>query len=72
MNMMEGMVKVRVRLKRSQYTGHLNKWICTIHGEKREVTMQNVEWWCISPEDATHSFKVSEIESFTVMGQYPN
>lgn len=64
-------IKVRVKLRQRQYTGVMNKWICTIHGEKREVTMRDVEWYCINVEDAVHSFKVSEIESFSIVGEYP-
>jgi hypothetical protein len=63
-------IKVRVRLRKCQYTGVMNKWICTIHGEKREVTMQDVEWYCMNVEDAVHSFKGNEIESFSIVGQY--
>ena len=63
-------VKVKLR-KQGQYTGVMNKWICTIHGEKREVTMRDVEWYCMNVEDAVHSFKESEIESFSIIGQYP-
>ena len=63
-------IKVRVKLRPGQYTGMLNKWICTINGEKREVTMQYVEWYCMSPESAVYSFKISEIESFTIEGNY--
>ena len=63
-------IKVRVKLRQGQYTGVMNKWICTIHGEKREVTMRDVEWCCMNVEDAVHSFKESEIESFTIVGQY--
>lgn len=64
-------IKVRVRLRRGQYSGVMNKWICTIHGEKREVTMQDVEWYCMNLEDALHSFKESEIESFSLDWQHP-
>ena len=63
-------IKVRVKLRQGQYTGVMNKWICTIHGEKREVTMRDVEWDCMNVEDAVHSFKESEIESFSIIGQY--
>jgi transcriptional regulator NrdR family protein len=63
-------IKVRVKLRQGQYTGVMNKWICTIHGEKREVTMRDVEWYCMNVEDAVHSFKESEIESFSIVGQY--
>jgi hypothetical protein len=63
-------IKVRVTLRKGQYTGVMNKWICTIHGEKREVTMRDVEWYCMNVEDAVHSFKESEIESFSIVGQY--
>jgi hypothetical protein len=61
-------IKVRVRLRQEQYTGVINKWICTIHGEKREVTMREVEWYCMSVEDAVHSFIESEIQSFSIVG----
>ena len=64
-------IEVRVRLRQGQYTGVMNKWICTIHGEKREVTMQDVSWYCMNAEDAVHSFKESEIESFWIKGNYP-
>ena len=63
-------IKVRVKLRQGQYTGVMNKWICTIHGEMREVTMRDVEWYCMNVEDAVHSFKESEIESFSIIGQY--
>ncbi len=63
-------VIVRVKLRRGQYTGHMNKWLCTIFGEKREVTMQEVEWCCVTLESAAHSFRIEEIESFTITGQY--
>jgi hypothetical protein len=62
------LIKVRVRLRQEQYTGVINKWICTIHGEKREVTMREVEWYCMSVEDAVHSFIESEIQSFSIVG----
>lgn len=65
-------IRVRVKLRQSQYTGVTNKWICTIYGEKREVTMREVEWYCMSVEGAVHSFKESEIESFSIVGQYPS
>ena len=63
-------IKVRVRLKQGQYTGIMNKWICTIYGEKREVPMRDVEWYCMTVEDAVYSFKKSEIESFNISGNY--
>ena len=63
-------IKVRVKLRQGQYTGVMNKWICTIHGEKREVTMCEVEWYCMNVEDAVHSFKENEIESFSIVGEY--
>jgi len=64
-------IKVRVKLRQGQYTGEMNKWGCTINGEKREVTMRDVEWYCLSLEGAVHSFKESEIESFNIIGDYP-
>lgn len=64
-------VKVRVKLRQGQFAGVINKWICTINGEKREVTMQYVEWYSATPEGAVHSFKTSEIESFIIEGSYP-
>jgi hypothetical protein len=60
-------IKVRVRLRQEQYTGVINKWICTIHGEKREVTMREVEWYCMSVEDAVHSFIESECKNSSDM-----
>jgi len=27
-------IKVKVTLRQGQFTGIMNKWICTIHGEK--------------------------------------
>ena len=64
-------IKVKVTLRQGQFTGIMNKWICTIHGEKREVTTRDVEWHCMNVEDAIHSFKENEIESFSIVGQYP-
>ena len=68
---MQTPIKVRVTLKNSQYTGELNKWICTIHGEKREVTMQDVQWYCMNVQTAVNSFKEEEIRSFTITGDFP-
>lgn len=62
-------IKVRVTLRESQYID-MNQWKCTIHGEERIVTMKVVEWYCMNPEDAVHSFKISEIEFFTIEGKY--
>ena len=39
--------------------------------KKREVTMRDVEWCCMNVEDAVRSFKESEIESFSIIGQHP-
>jgi hypothetical protein len=68
---METPITITLRLRQKQYTGVRNKWACTIHGEKREVTMRDVQWHCVSVEDAINSFKESEIESFTIEGHYP-
>ncbi len=63
------LIKVRVRLKPGQRTG-INTWLCTIHGEKREVTMPDVEWCCQCPETAIHSFRTDEIDFFTITGSF--
>jgi len=62
-------IKVSVKLRQGQCLGE-NGWICTIHGEEREMPMRYVEWYCNSIEDAIHSFKESEVESFSIVGKY--
>jgi hypothetical protein len=64
-------IKVRVTLKREQYTGELNNWACTVDGVKRIVPMRDVEWYAVSAEAAAKSFVESEVESFTITGNSP-
>ena len=63
-------IKVRVELRREQFTGELNKWMCTINGEQRVVTMRDVEWYCNSLAEALNTFKEEEICSFVITGNY--
>jgi hypothetical protein len=65
-------IKVRVVLKKSQYTGTMNSWICTLNNEQRNVMTQVVEWSALSVEDALHSINEDEIESFEITGRYYN
>lgn len=60
-------IKVMVTLRRSQFTGEDNKWVCTINGEKRVVTLRDVQWFCESMEEAISSFNEEEIESYNIM-----
>ena len=63
------LVKVKVRLKEHMRLG-VNKWNCHIHGEEREVTLQDVVWYSVDVEAAVHSFRKEEIESFTITGSF--
>ena len=65
-------IKVRVVLKKSQYTGTMNSWICTLNNEQRNVMTQVVEWSALSVEEALRSINEDEIESFEITGRYYN
>lgn len=62
-------IKIKVKLRQTQFLG-FNQWKCNIHGEERIVTMQWVEWYCMSIEDAINSFKQYQVEEFTISGQF--
>lgn len=62
-------IRIKVKLKPSQWIG-FNRWVCTIHGERREVPLEYVEWYCMSIEDSINSFKISEVDEFWINGKY--
>jgi hypothetical protein len=62
-------IKIKVKLRKTQFLG-FNQWKCNIHGEDRIVSMQWVEWYCMSIEDAISSFKQYQVEEFTIKGQF--
>lgn len=63
-------ISVRVKLRKSQFSGETNKWKCTINGEDRIVTLRDVQWFCTSVEEASRSFVENEIESFVIGGTF--
>lgn len=63
-------IKIKVKLKQTQFLW-FNQWNCSIHGEDKIVPMQWVKWYCMSVEDAIHSFKQHQVEEFTISGQFP-